>query len=208
MEKHVYLVRHGESEENASHVHRGLEAELTDKGREQAEIVAGRIERLDVDVLLSSPFTRALDTARAIGEHLRREPEQSELLGEWLPPSETVGLHRDQPEMQGIFAKILGALEDPHFRHSDEETFVELTARAEAVLRMLAERPEERLCVVTHGGFLRVLMGVIVFGHDFTKKQFFDMRDRVRTWNTGVTYIVFREGTWRLITWNDLSHLG
>jgi broad specificity phosphatase PhoE len=73
---------------------------------------------------------------------------------------------------------------------------------------MLAERPDERICVVTHGGFLRILVGVIVFGRDFNKKQFFDMRERMRTVNTGITAVDLKEGAWRLITWNDISHFG
>lgn len=207
MEKHVYFVRHGESEENVGQVHRGPDAQLTEKGKEQARIVAERIERIGVDALIASPFPRARDTAQAIGERIGKEPEQNELFSEWLPPSETIGLHRSHPQMKTIFESIFASF-DPHYRHSDEETFADLVTRAEAALRALEAHVAERLCVVTHGGFLRILAGTFVFGPDFTKKQFFDMREHMRTMNTGITYAHFDGSVWRLITWNDQSHLG
>lgn len=208
MGKHVYFVRHAESEENVGHVHRGPQAELTEKGREQARAVAERIERIGVEALISSPFTRAIDTAHAIGERINKTPEQNEIFAEWLPPSQTLGLHRDHPDLQTIFEKIRDSLENPHFRHSDEETFAELVTRAEVALRSLEGHAASRLCVVTHGGFLRILIGVLVFGSAFTKQQFFNMRSHMRTTNTGISYAQFGEEGWRLVTWNDQSHLG
>jgi len=60
MEKHVYLVRHGQSDSNVDGVYRGRDAVLTDTGREQARIVAERIERIGVKALITSKFPRAV----------------------------------------------------------------------------------------------------------------------------------------------------
>ena len=100
-------------------------------------------------------------------------------------------------------------MDDREYRHADEETFAELAARAEAALALLAEHPAARICVVTHGGFLRVLVGVMVFGSDFSKKEFVSMLQHLLMTNTGITHATFDEAYgWRLITWNDQSHLG
>ena len=54
IEKHVYFVRHAESEENITHIFRDHTVPLTENGRTQAEQVAERIARLDIDTLITS----------------------------------------------------------------------------------------------------------------------------------------------------------
>ncbi|MBU6388264.1 phosphoglycerate mutase family protein [Patescibacteria group bacterium] len=209
MEKHIYFVRHGESEENVDHVYRGRDAALTDAGKEQARVVAERIGRIGVDVLITSPFTRAADTAAVIGKHIGHTPEQNELFGEWLEPSHVMGLHRDHPERQAMFNAIHTAT-DPHYRHKDEETFPELLERARFAIQVLAEHPAKRICIVTHGGFLKMMVGAMIFHEAFSKEMFVHMIFNMPTTNTGVTYVknVKEERGWQLVTWNDQSHLG
>ena len=210
MEKHIYFVRHGESEENLDGVYRGSSAQLTETGKEQAKLLAERIQRIGIDALIASPFARAHDTAVPIAELTGVALESSELLGEWLEPSHLVGLHFENPERKSVRDAIKSATHDDGFRHSDEETFSELAARARAVISVLAEHPAQRICVVTHGGFLRVIIGVLVFGDDFTKKELGYLLDHFGTTNTGVTYAKRKDGAsdWRIVTWNDQSHLG
>lgn len=209
MEKSVYFIRHGESEENVTHVHIGKHAALTEIGREQAKLVAERIERIGVDAVISSPFTRALDTATAIAEKSGISLETNELFGEWLEPSHVNGLHRDDAVRSAVITAIQTNL-DHEYRHTDEENFAELLARAEAALAALAEHKSDRLCVVTHGGFLRVMVGLILFREAFTKKDFMQLMYNLKTVNTGVTYARYTddEKGWQLLTWNDQSHLG
>lgn len=209
MEKHIYFVRHGQSEENLDHVLRGRDAQLTEEGKKQADVVAERIKRIGVDSLISSPFPRALDTAVNIGERIGINPEQNALFGEWLEPSSVIGLHRDHPEIQVVFQTIRNS-DDPHFRHEDEETFAELHTRAEAAAHVLEEHHASRICVVTHGGFLKILVGWMIFRQAFNKSTFQHMVLYMPTTNTGVTYVknVNPRRGWQLVTWNDQSHLG
>ncbi|MBI2025675.1 histidine phosphatase family protein [Candidatus Kaiserbacteria bacterium] len=210
MEKHVYLIRHGESESNVDGVYRGRDAELTDTGREQAKAVAGRIKRIGVEALITSTFPRAHETAAIIGECIGLPVETEEQFGEWAEPTHIFGKHRDDPDRTAEREAVFAAHQDPHYRHTDEETFAELVARAEAVLRMLREHTKSRICVVTHGGFLRILVGVMVFGPDFTKKTFHHLLWHFPTTNTGVTYVKSGDEMrgWQVVTWNDQSHLG
>lgn len=210
MEKHVYFVRHGESESNVDGIYRGEEAQLTESGRTQARTVAERIRRLGVEAVISSTFLRAHDTASAIGERLDLPVETVKLFGEWAEPTHILGTHRDDPEREAERDAIFAAHHDPHYRHHDEETFAELVARAEAALRALREHPASRICVVTHGGFLRILTGIIILGSDFTKKNFYRMLRHLLTTNTGITYVKLEDEArgWRMVTWNDQSHLG
>lgn len=208
MASHIYFVRHGESEENATRVYLGDAAALTKQGKDQATFVAERIRAIGVDGLLTSPFIRAKDTAAAIAVRTGLTAEEYPLLSEWPEPSELIGMHVEDPVRQEVREAIRSAEAD--YRHSDEETFTELAERARTVLAFLEARPEERLCVVTHGAFLRALVGVMTLGPAFTKQEFFGFMRHFFTSNTGITYAYFDSDKhiWKLVTWNDQAHLG
>lgn len=63
----IYLVRHGQSTANQEKVMAGHnDVLLTNKGIEQANIIADKIKDIPIDIIYSSPLTRALDTANII----------------------------------------------------------------------------------------------------------------------------------------------
>jgi broad specificity phosphatase PhoE len=64
----AWLIRHGETEWSKSGKHTGrTDVPLTELGREQARGIRERLEGLDFSLVLSSPMSRALDTARLAG---------------------------------------------------------------------------------------------------------------------------------------------
>ncbi|MCH4889163.1 histidine phosphatase family protein [Acidaminobacter sp. JC074] len=61
----VYLLRHGETDSNIRHEFAGItDSKLSDLGKKQAVDAHLRFEHLEFDTVLSSPLSRALDTAR------------------------------------------------------------------------------------------------------------------------------------------------
>lgn len=67
----LYIIRHGESQGNI-----GLDVEdpkLTETGHKQAELLALRLRNIKFDAILSSPLTRAIQTATPLSE-LRKTP--------------------------------------------------------------------------------------------------------------------------------------
>jgi broad specificity phosphatase PhoE len=213
MEKHIYLVRHGESESNLDRVMRGREALLSARGREQAELVAERIQRLGVESLIASPFPRALDTAKEISKLTGLEIEEQEVFQEWGEPTLFFDRHEDDPTLKEARAAI-HAKTDPHYRHSDEETFAELKARAEAALVFLEEHPASKIAVVSHFGIMQMIAATILLGDELTPTMSTRLYHRLRHRNTGVSYIKFAPSTevaepfWQVVTWNDQSHFG
>ena len=61
-------MRHGESEANAKGVMAGsaVDSPLTERGKEQALVVASKIKGVKFDYVFSSPLSRARETARII----------------------------------------------------------------------------------------------------------------------------------------------
>ena len=63
----LYLIRHGETEQNRSGVLMGsTDTPLNDQGRLQAASLRERINALEVDTIFSSPLSRAVETATLV----------------------------------------------------------------------------------------------------------------------------------------------
>ncbi len=210
MEKHIYFVRHGESDSNKDGIFRGYQSMLTEFGREQARIVAERIERIGVEALVSSTLPRALDTATAISKRIGQPIEENDVFVEWREPSAIHMRHRDEPEVQELHNKLLNRHDNPHHRQLDEETVAELKERAVQAFRFLDKHVASRICVVTHGAYLRILLGTVLFGNEFNPSHFKDFFQHLVTSNTGVSYMrnLKPEFGWQLVSWNDSAHLG
>src|SRR5438132_190364 len=119
----IYFVRHGQSELNIGNKEQGSEGALSDLGKKQAEFVAKRFSDIPVDLIVSSPYERAKETADIINAHLNKELIFSDLLVERRSPSKFVGVSNDDPEVRQALALMKeNRLIDPMWRYTDEET--------------------------------------------------------------------------------------
>ncbi|MES2953150.1 MAG: histidine phosphatase family protein [Patescibacteria group bacterium] len=209
--KYIYCVRHGESESNAGAVRQGPETPLTEKGMEQAEVVGKRLKNLPVEVLIASSMVRARQTAEIISGHIEKPLEFTDLAIERQMPSVVYWKHREDPETNVLIDKLKEAFEVPGWRHSDEENFDDLRARAQKALDFLAARPETHIALVTHAHFLITLLSVAALGDALTGAVYRKMIESFRHENTGITILEYHSGVaypWRIVTWNDHAHLG
>jgi probable phosphoglycerate mutase len=209
--KRVYLVRHAESTANRARVHGGSEHRLTERGRAQARFVAERFAKLPVEALLASDYIRVQETAKAIAERTGLALETTEDLREVRLPSQLMEQQIDQAEAIETETKLIESMA-PGYKHSDEETFDEMVARAGRMLDRLSRMPQQHIGLVTHGLFLRCLAGRAIFGADITPRELLALWRGLRTENTGLTILDYRPDTpkalWRIFTWNDHAHLG
>jgi broad specificity phosphatase PhoE len=159
----VLLVRHGETEYNAVRRFQGrIDTPLNDRGRAQSRALARTLTGEGLLALYSSPLARARETAEIVGEQLGLEPVYDDRLVE-----------ADAGEWQGrlvadIVAHDPGALAawraaDPRFRFPGGESVAEQAARVAASLADVAAGPLPAL-VVTHGGAIRTVDGVVAPG--------------------------------------------
>lgn len=203
-----YLVRHGESEGNALAIHQNATTSLSEIGKSQAKIMARRFIKIPVDTILSSDYVRAKQTAEAIGVVVNKEVEENILLREIKRPSELIGKSIHSSEVEIIKQEIKKHRDDSTWHYSDEENFFDFYSRARQCLKMLSQRQENNIVVVTHGFFLCMLISCIVFENDLTPILFEKMYHQLYNENTGITMCEYKDNRWQLITWNDHAHLG
>jgi len=205
----LYLARHGQSELNAQKVHQFENTPLSELGRQQAQFLAERVAELPLDVILSSSYTRAKQTAEIVSEFRREKIPlvTTPLLGEVTRPSVVLGKSVYDPEVVKIKQQIQDNYHNLEWRHSDEENFVLAKTRAQACLEMLIARPEDNILAVTHGLFLALLVSSMIFGPELSSREYWEFVKHVYTKNTGLTWCTYEDGFWQLQTWNDHAHL-
>lgn len=209
MAKHIYFVRHGESESNAEKIFRGTHTSLTEKGREQAQLVAERFVKIPIDIIVTSSFPRAIETGMIIAELIAKPiDEHLDILVEYERPPEMIGLLWDDEKRLEIIRRT-----EEEFvrggRYSTEETFSELLNRAKQTLVHLEARSEQNILVVSHGKFIRFLVGLVCLGDSLSPEIFHKFDWTLRSSNTGITRMEIEDdGRWTVWQWNDRAHLG
>jgi broad specificity phosphatase PhoE len=144
----IWLVRHGETEWARLGKHTGrTDIPLTDLGREQAASVASRLAGRPFALVLSSPLSRAMDTARVAG-FADRVQANDDLL-EWDYGADE---GRTTPEIR---------VDRPGWSIWDDgpkggESIDEVGTRADRVIAAARNAPGDVL-VFAHGHVLRVL---------------------------------------------------
>lgn len=213
--RHVYFFRHGESVANATKIRQGPETPLTERGEAQAELLGKRLARLPIERIISSDFTRAHHTAKIVTTHTGHTSiATSPLFVERTNPSFMMGHSMDDEVVERtweVIAKNYGVL---GWRHSDEENFEDLIARAKAALNHVLALPERNIAVASHGLFMKVVLAHVLLGEHLDGRIFWDKF--IPTKNAENTSIMHLEYTnnfhgtakyWKLITWNDHAHL-
>ena len=207
----IYLVRHGKSQFNAENRHQHKDVPLLDVGMQQAEFLAQRLNDLGIDMVVSSPYRRTQETAEVIKRTLQKPLQFSDLFVEVRVPAVMVGKQTSDEEVLSINQQLIEHLGDGDWRYADEETFAEIKKRGEDALEYLNSLSVAKVLVVSHARMIRVLVGLMMFGKEMSardyKKMWFTVMD-----NTGITVCEFNEKRameerWKLLSWNDVSHL-
>ena len=145
----LVLLRHGETEWSRDRKHTSTtDIGLTGIGREQAELAALTLERLDLDnpLVVSSPRKRALVTAELAGLSI---DEVSPLLVEWdYGDYEGLTTHEIRTETAGWLLWTYGC--------PGGESVDQVSMRADQAVSMALENmPERDVVFVSHGHFCR-----------------------------------------------------
>ncbi len=204
----VYFVRHGETTYNASNVFQPLDASLSELGLKQAKFVAERFTSIPIDVILSSPLLRTQQTANEINKTLNKGIVWIDELKEFRRPTEFINKNPSSKEVSDVKKLFKENQHDSNWHYSDEENFFDVKKRALKLIEIINSRSEKNILAVTHGEFLRMVIGVMYLGENITVDEYAKLQKFLKTINTGITVVVKEDDKWKLLTWNDHAHLG
>ncbi len=149
----VLLVRHGQSEWNASHRLQGqADIALSDHGRAQADALRPVIEEIVPCRAISSDLARVAETADRIGAvRPRYTADLREIdVGDWT--GRAIGdIQSDDPE--GYLGWRAGTTTPP-----GGESWDAFATRVTAVIEAEQATPCQNLLVVCHGGVIRAIL--------------------------------------------------
>jgi probable phosphoglycerate mutase len=199
-ETQLILIRHGETQWNLDQRIQGHhDVPLTEKGLEQARLLARHLVDEPLHAVYSSDLSRARQTAEILAagrSDIRFDPRLREAgMGrfEGHTPKE---LRERYPEAFEAWRR-----DSVRNRPLGGETLEDLQERCLAALRdLLPRHPGQTVAVVTHGGPVRVMvcgaLGVSL-----------EVYPKLRVENTAVARILFTERGPILAGMNDVAHL-
>jgi probable phosphoglycerate mutase len=159
----LYFVRHGESEANVLRVisNRGWLHPLTEKGRQQARDLAGKLQTAGIARIYTSPLQRAVQTAEILSQTLGVEVEITGALREF-----DCGIAESRADAQAW--QLWQTAWDSWMLHQQwdyrvegGESFNDLRSRflplVNGLLRDYTERPESYV-LIGHGGLYYTML--------------------------------------------------
>lgn len=96
----VLLARHGNTEENNTGVHQSPDTPLSKEGILQSMALAKKLNGAAIDLIISSPYSRARQTAEIISKELKKPIEYGDSLAEVVSPREFISKRTDDPEVE------------------------------------------------------------------------------------------------------------
>ena len=199
----LYLVRHGQRLDAIdknwySNTDEKYDPPLSAEGHAQAQKVAQRLRQEPIDLIISSPYVRALQTAHPIAQDLKMPYIVDEGVGEWLGramvnykptlPTATERQH-DFPYIDDSHENVL----IPTY----PETVKEVFARYKQAMNLLFEQYEGNILVVGHG---RVVTGI---SHVLTGKPESHFKYDLAC----LTKLAYDGDEWHIRLNGDTSHL-
>lgn len=149
----IYSTRHGQTEFNRQEIILGItDIELDETGERQAAVLAERIYELDeIDMIISSPMKRALQTARTIAERCGLEIITEDRLREW-----DYGSFEGKSRFTEGFAE--NKLDFGVKMGRNGESLLQLAHRVYSALDdIISKYNGKTVLIVSHGGVCRVI---------------------------------------------------
>ena len=195
----LILVRHGETRWNSDTVYRGRsEVPLSDRGKRQADCLSSRLAGEGVKLVYSSPLSRALETAHAIGRLAELPvsvlPGLTDLdCGEWEGLSDEE-VKKSYPELRRMW------LSSPHLvRLPGGESLDDVAQRVSLVLETALE-VDGTVVLVSHRVWHKVAICSLL---GLNNSGFWQVRLDL----AGMTEFDCFAGRHVLVRHNDTSHL-
>lgn len=146
----LYVVRHGETNENISKIMQGnLNTSLNEKGIKQAQNLIAKVKYHNINLIISSPLKRAYDTAKIIAN------------GKRIITDDRLK-SRNHGEFQGMDRNDIN-LKDywnikKNIKYKKAESVKDLYNRIDSLLKDIKKYyPDKNVLLITHSGITRIL---------------------------------------------------
>lgn len=198
--KNIYLIRHGITDWNEIGKIQGFkESNLTEIGKKQAQLAGQAFKNIPLNIIYTSPLSRAYDTAKIINENKDLKIIKTDLLKEgnfgiWEGKTLDQVLEIDKEN----YEKWLSYPEDCQIE--DGENLADIRLRSKEFLKSIENRPEENILIVAHSSILKILILTIL---DIPNEHF----KNLSLSNTGISKIEVKTYNKVLKYYNSTSHL-
>jgi probable phosphoglycerate mutase len=199
----LLLIRHGESaaafmEEPFPLVDGHADPELSPDGREQAERLADRLAKTEIDAIYVTTLRRTGQTAGPLAQRLGLTPRverglREVFLGEW-----EAGLFRKMVAENHPVAERMWAEERWDVIPGAELASAFADRVGGAIGRIAAAHPDQRVAVIVHGGVIAQVLALATGSRPFA----FLGAD-----NASISRLVVSSQRWVLRGYNDVAHL-
>lgn len=174
----IYVIRHGQTDGNKLRVFQGqIDTPLNDTGREQVLETCKSLVKLGInfDVLISSPLSRAVETASIIKSFF---PSKKEIIIEPEAIERAFGDAEGIPLSPENYNKIMNG------EFNNLETEFQIMRRGRRLIdRLLEKYPGKIIIIVTHSHFLKACF----------KPYIQSLRFDSKTKNAGISVLKFNE---------------
>lgn len=196
----VYLLRHGETDNNLHNIHQPAHSELSTAGKKQIRKCIPLLKQLPLDVIITSPLKRALQTTDIISQHLQIPVIEHDGLKEKVNPSAIIGRDKYDEDVLAIKKQIEGHYHNKDWRHSDEETYFDLHARILKFINWLIRSDYHSPLLVTHEVVIKMVTAHALFGKKLNSEIFLYYYTHVKLANGSISKCCFQNGVWNLTT--------
>ncbi len=174
----IYIVRHGQTDGNKLRVFQGrIDTPLNDIGREQVLETCKSLAKMGItfDILISSPLSRAKETAEIIHSFY---PSRKEIIIDENVIERAFGMAEGIPLTNENYNRIMNN------EFADQESEFTIMKRARVFINNLLEKyPGKTIMVVTHSHFLKACFKPYINNLEFNTK----------TLNAGVSILKFND---------------
>ena len=157
----IFLIRHGQDEDNAEGILNGRrDTTLTQFGRQQAYMVAQKLKDRGINVIYTSPLARSYQTAKIIADVIAVD----EVIADQHLIERDFGILTGKPvaDIPHYADKIIISDKVNYFLDVDSaEGFPVLYDRAQKILSEIQQRHrDDVVLIVTHGDIGKMVRGV------------------------------------------------
>jgi len=182
------LLRHGQTDWNIDlRLQGSSDIPLNETGRNQAAVAGATFSREDWDIIISSPLSRARDTAQIVAQQLNMPVvivpelvERSFGIAEGFSHSEWRKMYEANEHIEGL------------------ESLEDLRSRCELLLQLVAtEYDGLRVLAISHGALIRKVLRIV------SNNQI--PQDGDRLGNVSLNKLVHADGYWAINEYNPKS---